>query len=169
METVIVDLNDSVLEVISLLSRTIDRNISIQRQLSTRKPTVLGDSGQLAHLLLNLGINARDAMPGGGTLTYSVSIDELDEKFRATHADLKPGTYCHIRVTDTGIGMDKAKMARIFEPFFTDKARGKGTGLGLAMVYGVARSHGGIVTVESEPGRGATFHVYIPHRAPEEP
>jgi PAS domain S-box-containing protein len=164
MEQVIVDLNESVLEVIALLARTINSNITIQRQLSTRKPTVLGDSGQLAHLLLNLGINARDAMPDGGTLTFTVTIDELDEQFCRGHADLQPGTYCEIRVTDTGIGMDKAKMARIFEPFYTDKARGKGTGLGLAMVYGIARSHGGIVTVESQPGRGTTFHVYIPFR-----
>ncbi|MDY6982300.1 MAG: PAS domain S-box protein, partial [Pseudomonadota bacterium] len=164
MESVIVDLNDSVREVISLLSRTINRNITIQRQFSTRKPTVQGDSGQLAHLLLNLGINARDAMPDGGTLTFSVSVDELDEQFCRAHSEIAPGTYCHIRVTDTGIGMDKAKMARIFEPFFTDKERGKGTGLGLAMVYGVTRSHGGIVTVESEPGRGTTFHVYVPFK-----
>jgi PAS domain S-box-containing protein len=162
LQAVAVDLNETVLEVQALLRSTVDKRIEISVRLDPRSTVVIGDPGQLSHLFLNLGINARDAMPEGGKLNFETAIVELDEGFCRTHPGLVPGTYNRVAVMDTGKGIDKDKLPRIFEPFFTDKEQGKGTGLGLAMVYGVASSHGGIVQVHSEPGKGSTFEVYLP-------
>lgn len=113
-------------------------------------------------MLLNLAINARDAMPMGGRLSLSTGLVDLDDTFKQIHGYESPGTYALISVSDTGIGMEKETIEKIFDPFFTTKATGKGTGLGLSMAYGVVKQHGGYITVYSEPGRGATFKIYLP-------
>lgn len=157
-----VNLNDSVTDVASFLYRTIDRRIELKESLSADPPVVIGDSGQIHQLLLNLAVNARDAMEDGGTLTFETRIVEVDEILARAHPGASPGLHALMIVSDTGTGISKDIQERIFEPFFTDKEPGKGTGMGLAMVYGVVASHGGIVTVYSEEGQGASFKVYLP-------
>jgi PAS domain S-box-containing protein len=157
-----VEINQVVSEVISLMDRTLDRNIVISKTASRDNPVVMGDPGQISQIFLNLAVNARDAMPKGGKLSFDISLQELDPEFCRNHIELAPGEYCVITVSDTGIGIAPEKLEHIFEPFFTDKPDGKGTGLGLAMVYGVTRNHNGTVTVYSEPGKGSTFRVFLP-------
>lgn len=160
-----VEINLVVAEVIALMDRTLDRNIVISRNDSPDNPVVMGDPGQISQIFLNLAVNARDAMPKGGKLSFDIRLEELDPEFCSAHIELTPGPYCIITVSDTGIGIAPEKLEHIFEPFFTDKPEGQGTGLGLAMVYGVTRNHSGTVTVYSEPGKGSTFRVYLPARA----
>jgi PAS domain S-box-containing protein len=160
-----VDINESIRDVVELLKRTIDKNITVNESLWDEEEdvAVMGDPGQIHQLLLNLGVNARDAMPQGGELTFETRVVNLDPEFCRRHFGMKPGTYNLIVVSDTGCGISVAKQERIFEPFFTDKQQGKGTGMGLAMVYGVTKSHSGVVTVHSQEGMGSTFRVYLPH------
>ena len=156
-----VQLNEAVTETTRLLSETFPKTIAVRLQLEQNLPSIIADPNQLHQLLLNLCINARDAMPKGGTLSITTTFvggETLSQHFPNVGAR----TYVVLRVSDTGQGMDQATRRRIFEPFFTTKEKGKGTGLGLATVYGIVESHGGFVDVDSEVGVGSTFHVYFP-------
>lgn len=149
-------------ELHGIISQTFPRNIRIENEVMGNLWPVIVDSSQLHQVLLNLTVNARDAMPHGGTLTLAAANVTLDAGFAATNREARPGPYVRISVTDTGQGIPPEVRDRIFEPFFTTKEIGKGTGLGLATVHTVVKSHGGFVLVESEVGRGTTFHIYLP-------
>ncbi|MEI6208682.1 MAG: ATP-binding protein [Desulfuromonadales bacterium] len=158
-----VAVNDTIASVIGLLERTIDKSIHLETRLEAVNPIVLGDPALLQNALLNLGINARDAMPEGGTLTYATSLVTLDAAdCQSIQILLTPGAYLQISVSDTGTGIPREIMSRIFEPFFTTKEQGKGTGLGLAAVYGTVRDHKGSINVFSETGHGTIFNVFLP-------
>jgi len=157
-----ININNVTQEVISLLGRTIDKNISIIRHLSTVPPWVTGDPGQLQQAVLNLAVNARDAMPDGGEVSFETKIVDLDQEYCRNHSEAVPGRFVRVSVADTGCGIPKDIQQRIFEPFFTTKGTDKGTGMGLAMVYGIVRNHGGFVRVYSELGQGSRFDVYLP-------
>lgn len=162
-EITVVNIHKTIQDVIYLLEHTIDKDITIMQQLNAKPSSVTGDSTQLENAILNLAVNARDAMPKGGTLTFTTGIIDLDEKYIKDHPyEIKQGTYLMLSVTDNGIGMDENTRQKIFEPFFTTKDVGKGTGLGLATVYGIAKSHGGFIEVNSESGKGSTFKIYLP-------
>ncbi|RJR32515.1 MAG: response regulator [Desulfobacteraceae bacterium] len=156
------DLNREVRQVENLLRRTIPKMIDIELMLKKGLWVVEADPAQVEQILMNLAINARDAMPEQGKLTIGTDNVTLDESFCRMFPDCAAGNYVLLRVTDTGRGMDTETLEHIFEPFFTTKEIGKGTGLGLATVYGIVRKHKGIVLCESQPGRGATFLVYLP-------
>lgn len=158
-----VRINDTIAAVMSLLERTIDKQIQLTSRLVGGNPVIMGDQTQLQNALLNLGVNARDAMPRGGTLSFATTVRTMDESAcRSLGISLAPGHYLEIAVSDTGVGISKEVMERIFEPFFTTKGVGKGTGLGLAAVYGTVRNHHGELYVQSEPGVGSVFKMYLP-------
>jgi two-component system, cell cycle sensor histidine kinase and response regulator CckA len=157
-----VSLNDCVRRVELLLRRVLPRMIDVEIRLDHQARNVMADAGQLDQVLLNLAINARDAMPRGGTLTLETSAAVLDEDACRAFPDLRPGTYARLRVIDTGEGIPAEVLPRIFEPFYTTKDEGKGTGLGLAMVYGIVRNHHGTVSCQSSPGAGASFTIHLP-------
>ena len=157
------DFHDVVRDAATLLERSIDRRVKLKLDLAAKQMVVMGDGSQLQNALLNLGINARDAMPEGGVLTITTANCELDEAAcAALPFDLAPGSYLRLRVSDTGNGIAEAHLNKVFEPFFTTKPVGHGTGLGLAAVYGTVVEHGGAVTVSSELGRGTAFDLYFP-------
>jgi PAS domain S-box-containing protein len=158
----IVNLNTIVSNVESLLRRLIGEDIELRTILGPGMGAVKVDPGQMEQVLMNLAVNARDAMPDGGQLTIETAQVDLDASYSFVQASLPPGMYAMLSVSDTGVGMDKATVGRIFEPFFTTKEAGKGTGLGLSMVYGITRQSGGNIWVDSEPGRGTTFLIYLP-------
>ena len=163
LQTVPVDMHGTVQDVMALLRRSIDKRIVIRHDLAARPSTTLGDSAQLHNALLNLALNARDAMPEGGELTFSSRVAALSrEHIEASRLDVAPGRYLALDVADTGSGMSEETKAHLFEPFFTTKDVGKGSGLGLAAVYGTIKNHRGGVEVASEPGRGSTFTLYLP-------
>jgi PAS domain S-box-containing protein len=168
-----INLNGIIEETLKIIGRTFDKSIVIDVYARESLPTVEADAGQLQQVLMNLCVNARDAMPDGGTLTLETDVATLGEDYMKTHAGAKAGAYVVLSVNDTGVGMNKETMQRIFEPFFTTKEEGKGTGLGLSMVYGVVKNHDGHVCVYSEPGEGSTFKVYLPvsgkYATPQEP
>ncbi len=162
------DLNVTVSELGAMLARLISEDIAIEIRLTKEPAWVDADPGLVDHVLLNLAINARDAMRGGGRLTLATSIVDFDDRTRGRPPDARAGSFVCVRVTDTGTGIDPQHLPSIFEPFFTTKEAGKGTGLGLATTYGVARQHDGWIEVESEMGLGATFRVFFPRQdAPE--
>ena len=157
-----VNVNDTVNEISKLLSETFPKVIDVSVHLRDRLPAILADATQLHQVLLNLCVNARDAMlPAGGTLTMATQPTSGDE-VRALFPTADAMEYVHVSVADSGMGMDEATRQRIFEPFFTTKELGKGTGLGLATAYGIVQSHHGFISVESEPGRGTIFSIFFP-------
>jgi two-component system, cell cycle sensor histidine kinase and response regulator CckA len=162
LQPVEVDLNEVVRRTEVLLRRLIGEHIDIVVGLDDALGAVKSDPTQLEQVLLNLAINARDAMPEGGTLRFETSNVTVDGDYASNHLGLEPGAYVMLAVTDTGHGMDPITKAQIFEPFFTTKEAGKGTGLGLATVYGIVKQSGGSIYVYSEPGHGTTFKVYLP-------
>jgi PAS domain S-box-containing protein len=162
------DLNVAVSELAAMLARLISEDIAIELRLMKDPAFVDADPGLIDQVLLNLAINARDAMPGGGRLSLATSLVEFDVLAASRRADARPGVFVCVRVTDTGTGIEPQHMPNIFEPFFTTKDIGKGTGLGLATTYGVAHQHGGWIEVESAVGIGTSFRVFLPRQeAPE--
>ncbi|MBS1127767.1 MAG: sensor histidine kinase response regulator, Cache 1, and sensory box, partial [Nitrospirae bacterium] len=156
------ELNGIIMRVEKLLKRLIREDIELRTELTHGNTTVLADSIQVEQMLMNLVTNARDAMPRGGTLTISSVITDLDADFVTAYGYGQPGPYVRLTVADTGAGMDERTRERIFDPFFTTKEMGKGTGLGLATVYGIVKQHRGFIDVESAPGAGTSFHIYFP-------
>ena len=157
-----IELQNEVEQAKKILERTIPRMIEIQVNMGNRLWTINADPVQIEQLLLNLGTNAADAMPDGGKLLFEIENTTLDDDYVGGRQGVRPSRYVLLTVSDTGIGMDKATKEKIFEPFFTTKEFGKGTGLGLASVYGIVKSHGGYITCYSEVGQGATFKIYFP-------
>ena len=155
-------LNDVVTDAEKMLRHLVKENIRLDLRLSPALQHVKADPGQLEQVLMNLVVNASDAMPDGGQLAIETSQAYLDATVLQANPDLEPGLFLRLSVSDTGCGMDEHTRAHLFEPFFTTKARGKGTGLGLATVFGIVREAGGWIDVESQPGRGSTFNVYLP-------
>jgi two-component system cell cycle sensor histidine kinase/response regulator CckA len=156
------DLNRVVEDFSGMIVNLIGEDVTVVRILDPGLGLVSADTGQIEQVLMNLVVNARDAMPRGGTITIRTSNLEMDEAFVRQHAGTKPGLYVALTVSDTGDGMDEVTAMRIFDPFYTTKAVGKGTGLGLSTVYGIIKQSGGHISVESALGEGATFSVYLP-------
>ena len=156
------DLNQEVRQLEQLLERTIPKMIGIETQLGNDLKIINGDPVQIEQMIMNLCINARDAMPDGGKLAFECGNTVLDEDYCKMHVGVSPGKFVRLRISDTGKGMDRQTLNHIFEPFFTTKGTGEGTGLGLAMVYGIVKNHGGHITCESMPDKGTTFRVYFP-------
>ncbi|MEA3428802.1 MAG: response regulator, partial [Thermodesulfobacteriota bacterium] len=157
-----VNLNQGVKQVKKLLKRTIPRMIDIELHLEENIKIINADPAQIEQVLMNLGVNARDAMPDGGKIIVETENVILDEEYCKTHLGAVPGEHVLLSFSDTGHGMDKETVEHIFEPFYTTKETGKGTGLGMAMVYGIMKSHHGYIMCYSEPGEGATFKIYFP-------
>jgi two-component system, cell cycle sensor histidine kinase and response regulator CckA len=162
LQPTILDLNDVVHGMSPMLRRLIGENVELVVTAGGRLGRVRADAGRLEQVVMNLAINARDAMPQGGRLIIETANVDLDETFTARQPGSRPGPHVLLSVSDTGVGMDETTRSRVFEPFFTTKEPGKGTGLGLSMVYGIVKQHDGYVSVSSELGQGAMFRIYLP-------
>jgi len=157
-----VNLNDRIKGIQKMLKRLIGENIVMTCSLDPDLSSVKADATQIDQIIMNLALNARDAMPHGGRLIVETRNTELDEEYSRDHPEINPGPYVLLSVSDNGIGIDAQTIKKIFDPFFTTKSEGRGTGLGLSTVYGIVRQHSGHVTVYSEPDKGSCFHVYLP-------
>jgi two-component system cell cycle sensor histidine kinase/response regulator CckA len=162
LEPRIFDLNETITAIGRLLSRLLGHDVRLETRLAESQLPVLGDPGQVEQAVINLAVNARDAMSSGGQLTLATSRETVDDQAARTQVPMPAGEYVVLRVSDTGHGMSRETQIRIFEPFFTTKDIGKGTGLGLSMVYGTLKQSGGFIFVDSEIGRGTTFRLYFP-------
>jgi len=162
LEMRVLDLNELVTDMDKLLRRLLGEDIVVVTQLAPALGAVRADAHQLEQVVVNLAVNSRDAMPQGGQLTIETRNAELDDSYVREHVPVRPGSYVMLALSDTGTGMSAETMSHMFEPFFTTKEAGKGTGLGLATVYGIVKQSGGYVWCYSEPGRGTTFKVYLP-------
>jgi CheY-like chemotaxis protein len=167
LEPRLLDINAAINGLARLLRTTLGENVTLRTVLTPGLPAVMGDAGQVEQAIVNLAVNARDAMPHGGQVVIVTTVEDVTDEFARVHAPMPSGRYAVVSVTDTGHGMDRDTQARIFEPFFTTKSVGKGTGLGLTMVYGTMKQCGGFVFVESAVGRGATFRLYFPPVGPD--
>jgi CheY-like chemotaxis protein len=158
----ILNLNEVVSEFIGILSRTIRESITIEQNLDTIPYSVKADRTQLEQVIMNLAVNAQDAIESVGKITIETGNLQLDAEYCSHYPGTIPGNYAMLAFTDTGCGMDAETRSKVFEPFFTTKPVGKGTGLGLSTVYGIVRQHGGHIDILSRPGRGSTFRVFLP-------
>ena len=156
------DLNDIVVNLAKMLARLLGEDVQLKLELAPELPPVKVDAGQMDQVLTNLAVNARDAMPQGGQLSIRTSSLQLGDADLPLHPEGRAGRFACLSITDNGVGMSREVRAHIFEPFFTTKEQGKGTGLGLATVYGIIKQHDGWITVYSEPGHGTTFRIYLP-------
>ncbi|MEW6209387.1 MAG: response regulator [Acidobacteriota bacterium] len=161
LERKVISINDTINNIVKMLGRIIGEDVTIQVRVAAGQPLIFADPSQIEQVLLNLAVNARDAMPGGGSLTIETDNVEFDDDQCRRHLWAKPGRFTRLMVKDSGTGMDGETLKRIFEPFFTTKESGKGTGLGLSVVYGVVKQHDGLINVLSEPGRGTCFEIYF--------
>jgi two-component system cell cycle sensor histidine kinase/response regulator CckA len=160
-----VDLNALLAGTVKMLERLIGADVRLAQRQTSDAATVMADPGQVEQIVMNLCLNARDAMPRGGELALLTERLTIRDDFCANHSWARPGEFVVLTVSDTGDGMDAATQARMFEPFFTTKELGRGTGLGLAVVYGIVKQHGGLINVYSEPGKGTAFRIYLPFQA----
>ncbi len=161
-QKICIDMHELIFQVSNVLQHSLEENISVALNLKAEAPCITGDPLQMQNILLNLSMNARDAMPSGGTLTLATENGDLPELLAKSRPAAPDGRYLIVSVTDTGVGMDKRTKEKLFEPFFTTKDIGKGAGLGLASVYGSITSHKGFITVDSEVGKGSTITLYLP-------
>ena len=157
-----IDLNGTINELSQMLQRLIGEHVDVAIRLADQLAPIFADPAQIQQVVMNLAVDARDAMPGGGRLLIATREVELDEQACRNQPWARPGRYAQLIVSDTGTGMDAELQQRIFEPFFTTKERGKGTGLGLSVVYGIIKQHEGFVQVDSAPQRGTTFTIFLP-------
>ena len=170
LERKVISLNTLIKDFLKIFAKIVGEDIVFTTYLSPESCTVEADPGQIEQILMNLIVNAKDAMPNGGEIIIETAVVQLDESYIEKHMEVKPGQYVLLSISDTGEGMDEDVKSKIFDPFFTTKEQGKGTGLGLATVYGIVKQHGGYIYVYSEKNKGTTFKIYLPacHKSAEE-